>query len=153
MKDSIIYSDEQIDPKIILEYLETTEVLIISEFSQLTRFFKNHIDETDLTIDEKCLIATYLACANVKMPAGKNHSCTGKRNMLKQYYFDNYKSCSINTHKIIADKYKIYYDQKISLENERDEQRIKNYHPDIYDEIVESRKEKEKKKSKTRKHG
>ncbi len=153
MKDSIVYSDKVIDPRVILEYLETTEILTLKEFSQLTRFFKNHIDETDLTIDEKCLIATYLSCANVIMPEGKNHTCAGKRNMLKQYYFNNYQDCSIETNRIIADKYKKNYNQKIELENELVEKRIENYHPEIYQEIVETRKKKAKQKTKNRKHG
>ena len=38
-------------------------------------------------------------------------------------------------------------------ENERDEKRIENYHPEIYQEIVETRKKREKQKTKKRKHG
>ena len=153
MKDSINYSDKEIDPRIILEYLSSEESLTLSEFSQLTRFFIKYIDETDLSVDEKCLIATYLSFADVIMPEGKNHSCAGKRQQLQQYYFNNYKDCSIETNRIIADNYKMYYDQKIKQENERDEKRIENYHPEIYQEIVETRKKREKQKTKKRKHG
>ena len=153
MKGSIAYNDDQIDPKIVLNYLSTAETLSLSEFSRLTHFFLRQADKDDLTIDEKCLMATYLACADVIIPESKHHSCIGKRKVLQQYYFDNYESCSIETNRIIADKYKEYYDKKITQENEREEQFLGNYYPDIHDEIIELRKTKEKKKNKTRKHG
>ena len=143
MNESIVHSDKVLEPKIILEYLITEETLTLSEFSKLTRFFLKHIDETDLTVDEKCLIATYLAFSNITMPEGKNHSCTGKRNKLKQYYFNNYQDCSVETNRIIADKYKKNYDQKIELENELIEKRIENCYPEIYNEMIELRKQKE----------
>lgn len=151
MKESINYIDNQIDPNIILDYLLITKSLTLKEFSQLTRFFMKYIDETNLSTDEKCLIAIYLAFADVIMPEGKNHSCTGKRKTLQKYYFNNYKDCSNETNQKIAIIYKNYYDKKIIEENDREKRFLEENYPDIYQEIIELRKVKEKKKSKLRK--
>lgn len=147
------YIPDYMDPKIILEYLSTAETLTLSEFSRLTHFFLKQADKDDLTIDEKCLMSTYLAFIDIMMPEGKNHSCTGKRKTLQQYYFNNYKGCSNETNQEIANLYKAYYEKRIAEENERDEKIMESYHPEIYNEMIELRKQKENKKVKIRKHG
>ena len=121
------YIPDYMDPKIILEYLSTAETLTLSEFSRLTHFFLKQADKDDLTIDEKCLMSTYLAFIDIR--------------------------CSNETNREIANLYKAYYEKRIAEENERDEKIMESYHPEIYNEMIELRKQKENKKVKIRKHG
>ena len=153
MEEGINYKDDLLDPKKILEYLSKQEILTLSEFSQAFHFFLNQSKKEDLTIDEKCLMATYLYYVDIDMPPGKNHSCVGKRNTLYQYYLINHSDCSSETIEKISKYYKKTYEKKIKAENMRDEKYMETLNPEVYQQIVAHRENKEKQKTKTRKHG
>ena len=153
MKEGINYRDDQIDPKLVLEYLSTQEKLTLSEFSQIYHFFLDQTKKEDLTIDEKCLMATYLYYVDVEMPPGKNHNCAGKKNTLYQFYLINHSECSREVIGIITEYYKKIAEKRIKEQNIRDEKYIEETCPEIYQQMVEHRERREKQKTKTRKHG
>lgn len=153
MKEGINYHNNQTDPKIVLDYLSKQEKLTLSEFSQAFHFFLRHSEKDELTIDEKCLMATYLYYVDIDMPPNKNHTCAGKKNQLCQYYLIHHSECKNETIIKISGYYKAISDKTIRKENARDEKYLEASNPTAYQEMVRLREYKEKRKIKTRKHG
>lgn len=145
MEDVNVYETDLVYDDVI-GYLNSIDIIPSKVFSKIFFYFLRQEKLSNLTEDQKCLLVASLMQLDVDMPVGKVHSCLGKKSSLKSYYDEHIGNCTIEMQEEIADLMEEKMMRILDARKKREELEIQKKYPEIYDELIGYRIEKNKAK-------